>query len=451
MKRKIAAILAADIAGYSKLVADDEEETIARLGSYREVFDDLIKQYGGRIFNTAGDAVMAEFSSSVEAVRCAVDVQESLNTRNLAYPPERQMHFRIGITLGDVIERDGDLLGDGVNIAARLESLATPGGVCVSRSVYEQVTNKAAITFADIGEQMVKNIPSPIHAYVVGNLGAERPPVAPAAAAARGANNPAATGGGMPAPAIAAGALAAVGAALAALFVWQPWASAPPTAAPQPQRQAVAPPAPPPPVPLVSAPPVPAAQPRPPVVAAPPPAPVIAAPPVVAAPPPAPVAATPPAVVAPPAPVVAAPPAATARPAQQPAPAQPEPAPAQTAAIPPAAPAAPPVGRLTILTPPAGSSCQSQVLAMNPAFVETVVELTGGQPVLELDSAALCGLAIAGAGAAQARFAPGTVAGTVPSLSSGGRIVFHPANTTGRLPDISVTGGGIDRIELRRR
>lgn len=88
---------------------------------------------------------------------------------------------------------------------------------------------------------------------------------------------------------------------------------------------------------------------------------------------------------------------------------------------------------------------------MNPAFVETVVELTGGQPVLELDSAALCGLAIAGAGAAQARFAPGTVAGTVPSLSSGGRIVFHPANTTGRLPDISVTGGGIDRIELRRR
>jgi len=120
MKRKIAAIFAADIAGYSRLVAEDEEETLRRLASYRSVMDDFIARAGGRIFNTAGDAVLAEFPSAVEAVRCAIDIQESLRTRNLAYPSSRQMSFRIGITIGDVVERDGDLLGDGVNIAARL-------------------------------------------------------------------------------------------------------------------------------------------------------------------------------------------------------------------------------------------------------------------------------------------------------------------------------------------
>ena len=118
MKRKIAAIFAADIAGYSRLVAEDEEETLRRLASYRQVTDDFIAKGGGRIFNTAGDAVLAEFPSAVEAVRCAIDIQESLRTRNMAYPPSRQMAFRIGITIGDVVERDGDLLGDGVNIAA---------------------------------------------------------------------------------------------------------------------------------------------------------------------------------------------------------------------------------------------------------------------------------------------------------------------------------------------
>jgi class 3 adenylate cyclase len=167
MKRKIAAIMAADIAGYSKLVAEDEEETLRRLSSYRAVFEDFISRFSGRIFNTAGDAVLAEFPSAVEAVRCTIDVQESLRTRNLAYPPSRQMSFRIGITIGDVVERDGDLLGDGVNIAARLEGLAQPGGLCVSRSVYEQVTNKLSVEFVDIGEQEVKNIPTPIHAYTL--------------------------------------------------------------------------------------------------------------------------------------------------------------------------------------------------------------------------------------------------------------------------------------------
>jgi class 3 adenylate cyclase len=167
MKRKIAAIMAADVAGYSKLVAEDEEETLRRLASYRAVMDDFIAKAGGRIFNTAGDAVLAEFSSAVEAVRCAIDIQESLRTRNLAYPPSRQMNFRIGITIGDVVERDGDLLGDGVNIAARLEGLAQVGGICISRAVHEQVANKLSVQFADIGEQQVKNIPTPVYAYML--------------------------------------------------------------------------------------------------------------------------------------------------------------------------------------------------------------------------------------------------------------------------------------------
>jgi class 3 adenylate cyclase len=167
MKRKIAAIFAADIAGYSRLVAEDEEETLRRLASYRQVTDDFIARYGGRIFNTAGDAVLAEFSSAVEAVRCAIDIQESLRTRNLAYPPSRHMSFRIGITIGDVVERDGDLLGDGVNIAARLEGLAEVGGICISRAVHEQVANKLSVQFADIGAQEVKNIPNPVHAFMV--------------------------------------------------------------------------------------------------------------------------------------------------------------------------------------------------------------------------------------------------------------------------------------------
>ena len=167
MKRKIAAIFAADIAGYSRLVAEDEEETLRRLASYRSVIDDFIAKANGRIFNTAGDAVLAEFPSAVDAVRCAIDIQESLRTRNMAYPPSRQMSFRIGITIGDVVERDGDLLGDGVNIAARLEGLAEVGGICVSRAVHEQVANKLSVHFADIGAQEVKNIPTPVHAYMV--------------------------------------------------------------------------------------------------------------------------------------------------------------------------------------------------------------------------------------------------------------------------------------------
>lgn len=167
MKRKIAAILAADVVGFSRLVAEDEEETLRRLGDYREVFDAFVLRYGGRIFNTAGDAVMCEFESAVEAVRCAIDIQEALRTRNLNHPPNRRLEFRIGMTIGDVVERGGDLLGDGVNIAARLEGLAEPGGICISRSVHEAVANKISVPFRDIGPRSVKNIPSPVHAFMV--------------------------------------------------------------------------------------------------------------------------------------------------------------------------------------------------------------------------------------------------------------------------------------------
>lgn len=167
MRRKIAAILVAHIADYGRLVADDEEETLRRMASCRTTIDDFIAIAGGRIFNTAGDALLAEFPSAVEAVRCAIDIQESLRTRNLAYPASRQMSYRIGIGIGDVVEREGDLLGDGVNIAARLEGLAEVGGICISRAVHEQVTGKLSARFIDIGARNVKNIPAPVHAYIV--------------------------------------------------------------------------------------------------------------------------------------------------------------------------------------------------------------------------------------------------------------------------------------------
>lgn len=167
MRRKIAAILVAHIADYGRLVAEDEEETLRRLASYRSTADGLIGLAGGRIFNAAGDAFLAEFPSAVDAVRCAIDIQESLRTRNLAYPDSRQMSYRIGIGIGDVVERDGDLLGDGVNIAARLEGLAEAGGICISRAVHEQVANKLSARFVDIGARKVKNIPEPVRAFLV--------------------------------------------------------------------------------------------------------------------------------------------------------------------------------------------------------------------------------------------------------------------------------------------
>jgi adenylate cyclase len=242
MKRKIAAIFAADIAGYSKLVAEDEEETLRRLASYRAVMDDFIARAGGRIFNTAGDAVLAEFSSAVEAVRCAIDIQESLRTRNMAYPASRQMCFRIGITVGDVVERDGDLLGDGVNIAARLEGIAPIGGICISRTVHEQVANKLSVQFADIGEQQVKNIPTPIHAYHISMRTDDAPADPRAKAPASKASGRPATSNSLVVPMAIAGicvALLVIG-GVAYKFMAQPGSPAPQgatAAAPSPGAQ----------------------------------------------------------------------------------------------------------------------------------------------------------------------------------------------------------------------
>ncbi len=167
LKRKIAAILAADIAGYSRLIAEDEEETLRRLTNYQQGFKDIIIEAGGRIFKTAGDSVLAEFPSAVDALRCAINVQESLRIKNNAYPMSRQMAYRMGLTIGDVVDQDGDLLGDGVNIAARLESLAQPGGICISKSMHDAVSSKLSVSYVDMGSHQVKNIPIPVHVFAV--------------------------------------------------------------------------------------------------------------------------------------------------------------------------------------------------------------------------------------------------------------------------------------------
>src|SRR5271167_266852 len=140
--RKLATILSADVAEFSRLMGEDEEQTLKTFRGHKQIFESLVTMHRGRIFNTAGDAILAEFSSAVEAVRCATDVQSALRTRNDQLPPTRQVRFRIGINLGDVMIQGQDLLGDGVNVAARLQTAAEPGGVCISGSVHDQIRNK---------------------------------------------------------------------------------------------------------------------------------------------------------------------------------------------------------------------------------------------------------------------------------------------------------------------
>ena len=165
--RKLTTILAADVVGYSRLMAANEEATLGTLRIYRKVIDSLVAKHDGRIFNTAGDAVLAEFGSAVEAVRCAVSIQEELAVRNAQLGDDEQMWFRIGINIGDVMIEGDDLFGDGVNVAARLEGLAEKGGICISGSTFEQVKNKLSVAFSDIGPQSVKNIPEPVPAFRV--------------------------------------------------------------------------------------------------------------------------------------------------------------------------------------------------------------------------------------------------------------------------------------------
>ena len=165
--RKLAAVLSADAAGYSRLMGLDESATLQVLMSHRTIIDTLVRQYRGRVVDSPGDNVLAEFASVVDAVQCAVDIQRELHVRNANLPPPGQLKFRIGINLGDVIVEGDRIYGDGVNIAARMEKLAEAGGICISRSVYEQVKTKLALTYEDIGAQVVKNIADPVRVYRV--------------------------------------------------------------------------------------------------------------------------------------------------------------------------------------------------------------------------------------------------------------------------------------------
>jgi class 3 adenylate cyclase len=165
LERKLVAILAADIQGYSRLMGIDEENTLATLSAHRAITDAIIAQHGGRICGTAGDSVLAEFASVFAAVQCAVEIQRDLAQANLTLGEERRMWFRIGINIGDVMVKDGDIFGDGVNIAARIEGLAKPGGICISRGVYDHVRRKLPYGFEDLGEQSVKNIAQPIRVF----------------------------------------------------------------------------------------------------------------------------------------------------------------------------------------------------------------------------------------------------------------------------------------------
>ena len=190
-KRKLAAILAADVAGYSRLMGTDEEATIAALDARRQIFRERIAVRNGRVVDTAGDSVLAEFASVVEAVRCAAEVQEALAEINAEIAEDRRMRFRIGVNLGDVIEKDdGTIYGDGVNVAARIEGLAEPGGVCVSESAYMQVEGKTDFGFADIGEHEVKNIARLVRAYRIERDTAQQSVAAAAPSGASDAKSP---------------------------------------------------------------------------------------------------------------------------------------------------------------------------------------------------------------------------------------------------------------------
>jgi adenylate cyclase len=167
VKRKLAAILSADVEGYSRLMSEDEVGTIRTVNSYKEAMTSLIQRYSGRVVDAPGDNLMAEFVSVVDAVNCAVEIQKMLAERNAELADERRMHFRIGINLGDVVVEEDRIYGDGVNIAARLESLCDGGGICISGTAFEHVENKLEINFEDLGEQKLKNIAKPVRVYRV--------------------------------------------------------------------------------------------------------------------------------------------------------------------------------------------------------------------------------------------------------------------------------------------
>jgi class 3 adenylate cyclase len=197
LERKLVAILAADVEGYSRMMEIDEEGTLAILSAHRTITDELIAQHGGRIFNTAGDSVLAEFASVFSAVECAIEIQRDLAKANQAIEEAKQLRFRIGINVGDVMVKDGDIFGDGVNIAARLEGLAKAGGICISRGVRDHIRHKVAHKFEDLGEQAVKNIAQPVRCFrLLPRKGKPEPPPAPIALQPEPAKAP------IPAPAV---------------------------------------------------------------------------------------------------------------------------------------------------------------------------------------------------------------------------------------------------------
>jgi adenylate cyclase len=166
--RRLAAILAADVAGYSRLIGADEGGTLQALKAIRaELLDPTIAAHNGRLVKTTGDGLLVEFSSVVDALQCATEVQAGMVERNAPMPTEKRVEFRIGINMGDIVVEDGDIFGDGVNVAARLEALAEPGGICVSARVQEDATGKLDLAFEDLGEQTLKNIARPVRAYRV--------------------------------------------------------------------------------------------------------------------------------------------------------------------------------------------------------------------------------------------------------------------------------------------
>ena len=169
VERRLAAILAADVAGYSRLMGVDEEGTLAALKAYRrELIDPKIAEHNGRVVKTTGDGVLVEFASAVDAVRCAIDIQRAAAARNAEIPEDRRIEFRIGINIGDIILDEGDIFGDGVNIAARIEALAKPGAICLSDNVYQQIKGKLPLDVTDMGEKALKNIAQPVRVYDVG-------------------------------------------------------------------------------------------------------------------------------------------------------------------------------------------------------------------------------------------------------------------------------------------
>jgi adenylate cyclase len=167
LERKLTAILCADVFGYSRLMGENEEATLRTLSSHRKLIDSLIEQHRGRFVNSAGDSVLAEFASVVNAVQCAVEIQTTLKAENASIPPDHRMEFRIGVNLGDVMVDGEQIYGDGVNVAAHLESLADPGGICVSGTVCEHLGNRLALSYEDLGEQSVKNIAKPVRVFRV--------------------------------------------------------------------------------------------------------------------------------------------------------------------------------------------------------------------------------------------------------------------------------------------